>query len=333
MDNILAGGKNLIKTVYSSDDNGEDGKFKTTRRVFKTILLILLRPLIFAPIFIILHQYLPNPAWPAHTDRILLGVLVFLLIEVLIYFLKKLLYILSLGFLIFLSYGTIWKGIGFVDFLDDYRAMIHNMQNSPRPEKELFAGIFPKTITASNQKVIDAVEYRNTIVRNYAVTAAVKNFNKANFTKKYLTVVQCFSIFKEVNAKWQYVYDPKGKDYIATASESVNLMAGDCDDYAIFMAACIKSVGGRARLIHAENHMYPELMIGNQRDLEAINYLIRRKFFVNESKFGNIHYHVEKNGDVWLNMDYTANYPGGKFLSQKIIGIINLDLSKQEDSQ
>ena len=43
---------------------------------------------------------------------------------------------------------------------------------------------------------------------------------------------------------WVYVNDPAGTDYYAKASESLRLLRGDCDDYAILMASLIESIGG-----------------------------------------------------------------------------------------
>lgn len=299
-----------------------DAQISHAKKVFKQVILILVRPLILAPLFIIFHSRLPNPEWVLNLDRILLGLAIILLVEVVIYYLKPVVYYLSVGFLIYLIYGTAWKGIGFVEFVEEYKSMIYNMRSSPQPEKVLVSEFFPK---GNPQKYAVSVDYSNPDVRNFAVEMAAKNFKKVWYDAKYTQVVQSFSIFKEVNDRWTYVFDPQGKDYIAKASETLKHFSGDCDDYAIFIASCFKAVGGKVRLIHAENHMFPEINIGTKKDLEVVNFLIRKKLFVNESKRGNIHYHSDKNGDIWLNMDYTANYPGGKFLSTKILGVIELE--------
>lgn len=295
--------------------------FTKISKVFRQVVLILVRPLIIAPLFIILHQHLPNPDWIWNLDRILLLLMLIALIEVVIYYLQPVIYFLSFGFLIFLTYGSLWKGIGYKQFLEEYKIMMYNMKNSPAPERVLMSEFFPNI---SSEKYITAVDYDNPSVRNFAVAMATKNFKNMRYDLKYLPTIQSFSVFKEINSRWTYVYDPLGKDYIAKASESLKHFSGDCDDYAILIAACSKAIGGKVRLIHAENHMYPELNIGTHKDLEVINFLIRKNLFVTESKNGDIHYHTDSDGQVWINMDYTANYPGGRFLSQKIIAIINL---------
>jgi hypothetical protein len=91
------------------------------------------------------------------------------------------------------------------------------------------------------------------------------------------------------------------------------------------MATCIKSIGGTPRLIHTGGHIYPEILIGNKTDLETVNYLIKKLLFTEESKGKTIHYHIDERSQIWLNLDYTAKYPGGPFMSEEILGALTLD--------
>jgi transglutaminase-like putative cysteine protease len=132
-------------------------------------------------------------------------------------------------------------------------------------------------------------------------------------------------VFKEINNNWNYVSDPKGREYIASASESVKYLSGDCDDHSILMAACIRSIGGIPRLIHTDGHIYPEILIGNKVDLETINYLVKKVLFPDESKGKSLHYHIDERGNIWLNLDYTAKYPGGPFMNEEILSALTLN--------
>ena len=49
-------------------------------------------------------------------------------------------------------------------------------------------------------------------------------------------------------------------------------------------------------------------------------YLIKEVLFKQESHHQQIHYHIDERGQIWLNLDYTATYPGGKFMSEEILG-------------
>ena len=135
-------------------------------------------------------------------------------------------------------------------------------------------------------------------------------------------MIQCFAVFKEINSQWNYVNDSKGKEYIAFASESLQHFSGDCDDHAILMAACIKAIGGTPRIIHTGGHLYPEMLIGDKNDLESAIFFIKKDLFAIESKDQQIHYHIDERGHIWLNLDYTATYPGGKFMSDEILGAL-----------
>jgi len=105
----------------------------------------------------------------------------------------------------------------------------------------------------------------------------------------------------------------------------VQYLAGDCDDHSILMAACIQSIGGVPRLIHTEGHIYPEMLIGNKADLETVNFLIKKVLFPRESNGKTLHYHINERGKIWLNLDYTAKYPGGPFMKKEVLSSLTLN--------
>ena len=88
------------------------------------------------------------------------------------------------------------------------------------------------------EKINEAIDYQNPALRQFAVKSAVNYFNDKELYRKYGNVIRYFSIFKTIN-QWNYISDPQGLDYFAKASESAQLLAGDCDDHAILMAASI----------------------------------------------------------------------------------------------
>ncbi|HQX03696.1 MAG TPA: transglutaminase, partial [Flavobacterium sp.] len=64
---------------------------------------------------------------------------------------------------------------------------------------------------------------------------------------------------------------------------------------------------------------------GKKSELEAAVYLIKEVLFITESKNKEIHYHIDERGQIWLNLDYTARYPGGPFMSEEILGALTLN--------
>ena len=98
---------------------------------------------------------------------------------------------------------------------------------------------------------------------------------------------------------------------------------GDCDDFAILMAAMVESIGGTTRIILARNnstggHAYSEIYLGslsvqNNHIQEIIKWL-EQKFSTNK-----IYTHIDTDTkDVWLNLDWGLDekgtaHPGGPF--------------------
>lgn len=300
-------------------------KIKEKLRVKKpwdSIIIVLLSVLIAIPVFIIIHQLLIDPKWPYQIDRILLFIGVVALITIVLRLLKTIILICLTLYLLVLIYGSVFGSYGFNSVFEDYRSMVYMMADDPNPQDIIISKLLP---FPNKSKILNAIEYDNPKVRNFALLATTKNFRDVKGHREYRLIIQCFAVFKEIQSRWNYVNDPKGKEYIATASESLIHFSGDCDDHAILMAACVRSVGGTPRLIHTGGHIYPEVLIGNKTDLEAINYLVKEVLFKEESKGKELHYHIDERGQIWLNLDYTATYPGGPFMSEEILGALTLN--------
>ncbi len=294
----------------------------TVKRPWDLIILILISLLLTIPTFIIAHQNLVNLNLIIHLDRILLFAFIFSSLFFILLKLRRITLLTVFGYLILLFFGTIFGNYGFKTVFNDYESMIYTMYNNPYPQDIILKKLLP---FPNKSKIENGVDYNNPKVRNFSIMATSKYFKKIKGYEEYRTIIQSFAVFKEINSNWNYVHDPKNSDYIASASESITYLSGDCDDHSILMAACIRSIGGTPRLIHTDGHIYPEILIGNQSDLETINYLIKNELFSKESKNQSIQYHIDERNQIWLNLDYTAKYPGGPFMSEEILGILNLE--------
>lgn len=281
------------------------------------VVIFLLNILIAIPTFLIAHQNLIDLEWIIHLDRILIFITIVIAIQLILRLVKTIIILIVFIYLITLLYGTLFGNYGFQRVFEDYRYMIYSMRDNPNPQDLIVAKLLP---FPNKSKIIDAVDFTNPKVRNFALYATTKHFTKMNQTGEKRKMIQCFAVFKEIRNNWNYVNDPKGREYIAYASESLQHFSGDCDDHAILMAACIKAIGGTPRIIHTGGHLYPEMLIGDKNDLETAIFLIKEELFIQESNNQQIHYHIDERGQVWLNLDYTATYPGGKFMSEEILG-------------
>ena len=53
--------------------------------------------------------------------------------------------------------------------------------------------------------------------------------------------------------------------------------------------------------------------------------MIKKELFVTETKGKELHYHIDERGQIWLNLDYTARYPGGPFMREEILGALTIE--------
>ena len=246
-----------------------------------SVIIIALSLLAAIPIFLIAHQNLLDPEWYFQFDRILIFLVILTLLYLVFFYLRALIVACIIFFLVMLLYGSTFGQYGFFQVYDDYRAMIYTMADDPHPQDLILSKLLP---FPNKSRIIDAVEYDNPRVRNFAIMTTTRHFRDVKNAGRYRLLVQCFAAFMEINGRWNYVNDPKGRDYIARASESLLHFSGDCDDHAILMAACVRAIGGTPRLIHTTGHIYPEILIGDKSDLESVNYLIKKVLFVEQAK-------------------------------------------------
>ena len=283
------------------------------------VVIFLLNIFITIPVFLIAHQNLIDLDWVLHLDRVILFLVIIVLIQLLLRLVKTIIILIVFLYILTLLFGSVFGNYGFTRVFEDYRYMIYAMQDNPNPQDLIISKLLP---FPNKSKIIAAVEYNNPKVRNFALAATAKHFKNEKKSGNFRVMIQCFAVFKEIRNNWNYVNDPKGSEYIAAATESLQHFSGDCDDHAILMAACIKAIGGTPRIIHTGGHLYPEMLIGSQKDLEIATYYIKEVLFIKESQSQQIHYHIDERGQIWLNLDYTATYPGGKFMSEEILGAL-----------
>jgi hypothetical protein len=306
--------KNNINTNETEEEEN-NGSFGDS-------IVSLLSHFISIPIFIVLHRLLPDPDWKFNLDRILLFVSTFTLVEMIFNSLRIIVILGFIGSLAWLIYGSFWGNYGFLSLYQDYKYMIYSMIDSPHPEEIIISKLKP---FPNKSEIKKAIDYDNPEVRNFAILATKIHFQDYQEDKGFRTIIQCLAVFKEIKEGWNYVSDPKSREYFAKASESIIHLSGDCDDYSILMAACIKAIGGTPRLVHTSGHLYPEVLIGKKGDMERVNYLIKRKLFRDQKGSKKINYHIDEYGQAWLNLDYTAKYPGGRFMNEEILGTLILN--------
>lgn len=292
------------------------------RSSFGDILIGFLSFFLAFPIFIIIHKQIPDPDWNFNIDRLLLFASIILLCLIVLRLFQFIVILGVTAAIGWLSYGSLMNKYGFETLFRDYRAMVYSIKVDPTLADISFSN---QTSFPNRSKFINSIDDNNPVVRNFAVSATNEYFKpEQKKYHEYHTLIQSFAIFKKINSNWNYVNDSRSREYLAKASESVKLLAGDCDDHSILMAASLQAVGATTRLIYTTGHVYPEILVGNKQDLEQVNYLIKKRLFTIESAKQNIYYHQDEQGRIWLNLDYTAKYPGGPFMSEKVLAVLLL---------
>lgn len=164
------------------------------------------------------------------------------------------------------------------------------------------------------------VQYNDSLVRNFSVQHSLEYFDTYHY--KYRELARYLSLFKYINDNFKYVSDNQRDEYYATPRETIlNGLGGDCDDHSILMASCLMSIGATCRLVIIEGHMYPEMYAGNEADFNRLQQAVIQLF--NNQQIDRIYYH-ENEGEYWINLDYTAHYPGGPYMNDNIKLLVNL---------
>lgn len=181
-----------------------------------------------------------------------------------------------------------------------------------RPPPSSRAELIERT---SGEQVRDAIDTDSPITRNTAVRIASQ-------TDGPFSVEQVARIWNHVKGRWRYVNDPRGREYFATASETIeNEYVGDCDDFAIVLAAMIEAIGGRARLVMMDSesggHAYTEACIQmppeEVRSRLARHYRRTRDRNHRRQRVTELNYRVTPECPTWLNLDWNARVPGGAY--------------------
>jgi len=177
--------------------------------------------------------------------------------------------------------------------------------SAPKPE-----------IVIQTQKICTAIDSQNPTTRDYADQLA-RLYPKKNFT------MQICCIYEHLQDDWQYAGDPRGNDYYASASQSIsNGLIGDGDDFAILIAALIKTMDRETRIMLAEipegTHAYAELYIGEKGDEE----IERGLEWATNRYSSTMNYHTDVDGKMWLNLDWAPGHPGEQFTTATKLWVI-----------
>lgn len=298
---------------------------KQVYRKSESILSYVLGGLIVIPLAPFICKYIPPiivGEW--NIDMFISILFAIAIVRFLLTMLKPLIIPVFIMVMGFFTYNQFTGKYAFGNMISDYRAIVENNWIA-REEKQtdlisLDPSLFTKPNNKTSRRVLAKMQYNDSVVRNFAVKHSLENFDE--YRNKYGMLTRQLSLFKYINAHFNYVPDNLRDEYFATPKETIlNGLGGDCDDHSILMASSLMAIGAKCRLVVIEGHMYPELYVGNKDDFEVMQQAIIQLF--RDVKVNKIYYH-EHNDEYWINLDYTARHPGGPYLNEDVKYIISL---------
>ena len=168
---------------------------------------------------------------------------------------------------------------------------------------------------ATAVKLVAAIDPMDPITRNTAVKLAAR-------TEGPFHVEQVAEIWGAVREKWRYVNDPEGREYFATAKETIeNGYVGDCDDFAITLVSMVTAIGGKARVVLMDGprggHAYAEACVQGEPSKVAStlfkHYKSRFKRYLTAGMPKEIAFRSSSECPIWLNLDWNSAVPGGPY--------------------
>lgn len=293
-------------------------KYQKTRRLLSAAIgLLTILPL--APL---INRYIPPLIIGGWNFDLIIAII---LSGLLTYLILKVFHFLVIPAIVLLFvvilYNQFFSGYGLGSMVNDYRSIVKSNWGK-KEEKKIDLIYTPSFFDAPLNRTVKSLRSKvnptDSIVRNFAVKHSLSNYKE--YYNKYGNIVRIFSLFKYINSNFQYVPDSQRDEYFASPQETIlNGLGGDCDDHSILMVSTIEAIGGRARMVLTEGHLYPELYCGNKTEFEKVQQAIIHLF--DHEKIDNIYFH-EVNGEYWLNLDYTAHHPGGPYVSEKVYALI-----------
>ncbi|SIT34745.1 hypothetical protein SAMN05421788_11877 [Filimonas lacunae] len=245
-------------------------------------------------------------------------------VRVILWLVKPLIIPAFLVVLAVLTYNQVNDKYAFPEIINDYKTLAY--QNWMIREEKQPDGLsinprsFGNPLNKTSQLIKARVTTTDSVVRNFAVKHSLESFD--DYETKYGMLTRYLSVFQYINTRFKYVPDSQRDEYFATPRETIlNGMGGDCDDHAILMASCLMSIGARCRLVIIRGHMYPELFCGDKAGYDLMQQAVIQ--FFDKEQIDKIYYH-EHDNEYWINLDYTARHPGGRYLNDDVRMVIDL---------
>ena len=172
--------------------------------------------------------------------------------------------------------------------------------------------------------VIENIDHKN--IRSYLKENISYCSGPENGSFGVPECMAAIELFRKVNAEWKYKSDPSKGDLFRSPHRTIRSFSGDCDDYTVLIATLFISHGYEMRIIMTKGHVYPEMAVPDELTFKNLmEPLIRGGINYLAEGSTQLCYHKDNEGRIWLNLDYTASYPGGPFMHEQVLKVIYLN--------
>lgn len=211
---------------------------------------------------------------------------------------------MGIAFLVQTSGGN-WHDFG-TTFFDDQTL-------STEPKLEFGSPEYVYNPPGMFEKVNDRITPRDSAIRKVAAQVAIEHPGQYN-------IYQIIEIFDYVTSSVQYVSDPRGADYWSYPNETMDIGAGDCDDYSTLISSLIEAIGGSTRIYLTDDHAFAAVYVGTETS--EISKAISKYYGSVPVRY------MEDASGSWLMLDptsgmYVGDIPGGAISTGNKWGFVN----------
>lgn len=293
--------------------------YTTTSNILTQVACIL----IIIPLAPFLCRFIPPIMLFGWNIDLILALAVSLFVVWLLYHvLRPLIIPLLIVCVLVLAYNQFNNSYTIKNLVTDYAAAVNTnwvvREHKQTDQLSLNPHLFENVYDRTTRQVKAKIQPQDSVVRNFSVLHSLQYFDE--YSTKYGAITRYLSLFKYINSNFKYVPDSQRDEYYATPRETIlNGLGGDCDDHSILMASCMMSIGARCRLVIVQGHMYPEMYVGDKKQFDIMQQAIIQLY--SDERIRGLYYH-ENNGEYWINLDYTEPHPGGRYMDDKVLLLI-----------
>ncbi len=275
--------------------------------------LLLISLLIQIPLFLVLRSVIPSLNWPLYTDEILLFFILLGIIILLVRAFRKVVYVLLIFMFLSMIYGMVFNNLKIKDIFNNYGELLKEIKDRQGDASKIvmyhLTPDYSDTLDFINRKTKVTPLIERYVKRKWGYTNNQSSNGVNDSILRIRDYKLAFSMFKDIKRNWVYLKDINATHY--RASDVIEDLSGDVDDFTIVMLSLLKSIGGDVAILYKNtNDIHPLLLIGDKTNEDVVMDIIS-EMFTKEIKKKDIKFIKDSGGELWLPLSFYQDYPGG----------------------